>query len=115
MSLDYYHRAIDKINAQVKNPTYFIFSDDLEWVFENFSFLENKTLVETDSVVNDFNLIRLCRHNIIANSTFGWWGAFLNSNPGKIVIAPKIYFLLDAKAQAFYEKSNCMPAEWIRL
>lgn len=115
LGTDYYKRATEKISACVSNPEYFIFSDEFDWVIENFDFLQNKTFVDAKHVISNFHLMTLCKHNIIANSSYGWWGAFLGTNENKVVIAPKVWFLLDEKAQDFHEKSKCMPASWIRL
>lgn len=93
-SLNYYEHALAKINATVASPTYFVFSDDLPWVKENLSlpassvFVDDKTLRDVDELI----LMSLCRHNIIANSSFSWWSAWLNQNPSKIVIAPTPWF-----------------------
>jgi len=72
--------------------TYLIFSDDIEWCKLNFDFLENKIFVNGNTDFQDLYLMSKCNDNIIANSTFSWWGAWLNQNPNKKVIAPKIWF-----------------------
>lgn len=87
--VDYYKKAIKYINKNVSNPVFYIFSDDIPWCKENFNFLENKVLVDdTKSAIDDLELMKNCKHNIIANSTFSWWGAWLNENEKKIVISP---------------------------
>lgn len=91
--LDYYKRAIQYILGKVDNPIFFIFSDDIVWCKENFDFLENKIFVDkTKSAIEDLELMKNCKHNIIANSTFSWWGAWLNENDDKIVVGPKIWW-----------------------
>lgn len=93
--LDYYGMAIKYFTEILKDPTFFIFSDDTLWCKENIVPL----LGSYDCHMIDFNkgtdspldmmLMSECEHNIIANSSFSWWGAMLNSNPDKIVCAPR--------------------------
>jgi hypothetical protein len=110
---NYYQRAIDKINSEVMNPHYFIFSDDVEWVKENIAPLTPAlTIVSGTKNITDIEEMRLmsmCKHNIVANSSFSWWGAWLNPNPKKIVIAPKIWFQSDISSE------DLIPASWIRM
>lgn len=102
----YYERAIDYINAHVERPCFLFFSDDMEWVRENYCDAGDNYYFVSDGSLKDYEELALmyqCRHNITANSTFSFWGAWLNNNPDKIVIAPKGY------APTF------IPEEWIRL
>jgi hypothetical protein len=71
---------------------YIIFSDDISWCKENLSFLNNKIFIEGNTDFQDLYLMSKCKNNIIANSSFSWWGAWLNTNKDKIVIAPKKWF-----------------------
>jgi hypothetical protein len=90
--LDYYQKAVCFITSHAPPPVLFVFSDDLPWVRKNFQIDLECVYVEGDSAADDLQLISLCRHNIIANSTFSWWGAWLNNSPDKIVVVPaKIY------------------------
>ncbi len=92
-NLEYYNRAILMIEKKIKNPIYIIFSDDIEWCRINFN-LSNAKFVDWNkkqSSFRDMQLMSLCDHNIIANSSFSWWGAYLNPNKNKIVIAPKVW------------------------
>lgn len=94
-SLDYYYKAIKILTQKIKNPHFFIFSDDPEWVKENLNIQASVEFIahnSSDKNYEDLRLMSLCKHNIIANSTFSWWGAWLNENPKKIVIAPKKWF-----------------------
>jgi hypothetical protein len=92
-NLNYYKNAIKIVSNEVYAPMYFIFSDDILWCKENFDFLDNKVFIDgTESAIDDLELMKNCKHNIIANSTFSWWGAWLNENDKKIVIAPKKWF-----------------------
>ncbi|MBP3346185.1 MAG: alpha-1,2-fucosyltransferase [Alphaproteobacteria bacterium] len=91
-SLTYYQNAMDNIASQIQNPHFFIFSDDLDWAARNLKPEHPFTLVDintADTGYFDMFLMSRCKHNIIANSSFSWWGAWLNQNPEKIVIAPK--------------------------
>jgi hypothetical protein len=108
LTMEYYQHAISYINRKVENPTYFIFSDDLEWCEKNLSFIENKHLVSgSQAAWEDMSLMSRCKHQIIANSSFSWWGAWLNENPGKTVICPKKWFN--------QENTRIIPKEWIVL
>jgi hypothetical protein len=108
--LSYYSNAITIINEQVTDPHFFIFSDDINWVKNNLS-LSNCTYIDNNKGNNSFidmYLMSLCRHNIIANSTFSWWAAWLNSNAKKIVIMPDKWLDGDTCEGIF-------PDGWIKL
>jgi hypothetical protein len=83
-----YKDALDIIGYYDK---LYILSDDIDWCKENLKF-DNMVFVQNDSDVEDLWTMSLCKHNIIANSSFSWWGAWLNSNPDKIVVAPSKWF-----------------------
>jgi hypothetical protein len=94
--LKYYEKAINFFLKKKMPHTFFIFSDDIRWVKKNLN-LKNVNHIYVNhnsgpSSFNDMSLMSLCNHNIVANSTFSWWGAWLNSNPKKIVIYPKKWF-----------------------
>ncbi|TAA39592.1 alpha-1,2-fucosyltransferase [Corallincola spongiicola] len=90
LEIEYYQRAIEFVSEKVENPRYFVFSNDLEWCKENFRTIKNLTFVEDGSdEFDDLLLMSCCKNNIIANSSFSWWGAWLNINSDKIVVAPK--------------------------
>lgn len=116
-SLEYYYAAVNKLSQKIKKPHFFIFSDDPEWTQKNLILEYPATYVTHNSSENGYEDLRLmshCRHHIIANSTFSWWGAWLNKNPAKIVIAPKTWFKdpienVKLKIEEFY------PIEWIVL
>ena len=93
-------------------PEFYIFSDDITWARENLKigfpcvYIDHNQGLEN---YNDMRLMSLCKHHIIANSSFSWWGAWLNPNPGKIVIAPKKWFANEIKSD------DLIPANWIAL
>jgi len=94
-SMAYYQRAIDHVAANVENPHFYIFSDDMSWVNANFKLPFPHRFVTHNSGTESYNDMRLmssCRHHIIANSSFSWWGAWLNDRHGKIVVAPRHWF-----------------------
>ena len=89
VSLEYYARCIDILKSQFERITLFVFSDDLEWAKCNLYFGTPIEFVEgCERDVDELFLMSQCRHNIIANSTFSWWGAWLNPNSDKQVFAP---------------------------
>ena len=87
LQVEYYERAMK--NFEGYSPV--IFSDDIEWCKNNLNF-NNMVLVEGNSDVEDLWLMSLCKNNIIVNSSFSWWGAYLNKNVDKVVIAPSKWF-----------------------
>jgi hypothetical protein len=92
---DYYLKAIGKSSKCFKNPKYFIFTDDPLWVTENFILDYSYIIVDVNYGTKSFfdmHLMSLCKSNIIANSSFSWWSAWLNNNEDKIVYAPKDWF-----------------------
>lgn len=113
-SLEYYKQSIALLDAKFDNIHFFIFSDDIEWVKNNL-LVKNCTYVENASPRiphEDIYLMSLCQHNIIANSSFSWWGAWLNCNNEKVVIAPKNWFK-DQNMQS--QASDIIPATWLKL
>ena len=94
---EYYEAAMEYINARVQHPIYVYFSDDIQWVKKRFH--DNSGIFIESSMFDDYCmwydmcLMSCCSHNIIANSTYSWWGAWLNRNEEKIVIAPEVWFL----------------------
>ncbi|MFH0892344.1 MAG: alpha-1,2-fucosyltransferase [Candidatus Falkowbacteria bacterium] len=110
-SLDYYHQAINHITKIIHNPRFFIFSDDIQWVKDNLK-VKNCEYIDHDASKNYVDLILMsrCKHNIIANSSFSWWGAWLNSNPQKIIIAPKKWFAIGQ-----YNNTELVLDNWVKL
>jgi len=111
-SLAYYQSAIQYIADRVDSPHLFIFSDDVDWVKNNLKvdfpheYVDHNYGAES---YNDMRLMSLCRHHIIANSSFSWWGAWLNPSKDKIVVAPKHWFANKSNTQ------DLLPQDWVRL
>lgn len=108
--LEYYQRAIMEIKKHVSNPKFFVFSDDKEYVVKHL-LLEEAEYADFNIGVDswqDMYLMSQCHHNIIANSTFSWWGAWLNTHHDKIVVAPPRWF-------NDMEHDDIIPFEWIRV
>lgn len=111
-SLDYYNGAIKYIEARVDNPHFFIFSDDINWVKTNMELGAQCQYVEHNNGTESYNDMRLmsrCKHHIIANSSFSWWGAWLNSSIEKIVVAPKKWFAKEGNS------ADLIPKEWVNI
>ena len=94
-----------------------MFSDDIAWAKHNikregflFYYISDKSISSSEDII----LMSLCKHNIIANSTFSWWGAWLNTNVDKIVISPKKWFKTNGDEDN-KKNENLIPEQWIRL
>lgn len=111
LPMDYYHRAIASFRERFDDPTFFVFSDDLAYAKEYLPRDIGAIFVghnDDFSSHEDLRLMSSCRHHIIANSTFSWWGAWLNPRSDKIVYAPKQWHL---RADTHYP--DLMPSSWI--
>ena len=111
-SLSYYRAAINHIAEHVDLPEFFIFSDDIAWANENLEIGFPCTYVDHNQGIeshNDMRLMSLCRHHIIANSSFSWWGAWLNSRADKIVVAPQRWFTNGNNT------ADLLPEGWVTL
>ncbi|MES2535055.1 MAG: alpha-1,2-fucosyltransferase [Pseudomonadota bacterium] len=111
-SLDYYKSAVSQLQRRVQAPVFFVFSDDPEWTSANLHFDSPTVYVNhngPDKAFQDLRLMSFCQHQIIANSSFSWWGAWLNRNPGKIVIAPEKWFADRSDTQDLY------PPAWEKI
>jgi hypothetical protein len=112
-STEWYESAAAKILEKVNNPTFFVFSDDCEWAKANLHFQCPTVFVEPSpdgQECIDMHVMSLCQHNIIANSSFSWWAAWLNANPNKIVIAPQNWFIAGPK-----QTNDLIPMNWLRI
>jgi hypothetical protein len=110
--VSYYERAVSYVANKVASPVFYVFSDDIDWVKQHISLdypcvYINHNRGEYSYI--DMQLMSLCKHHIIANSSFSWWGAWLNASQKKIVVAPKLWFKNDI------DDSDLIPTEWIRM
>lgn len=114
-SMEYYLLAINRIYLTVNNPFFYIFSDDITWAKENFSFIKNKIFIDNasqDMPISDFILMSNCKNHIIANSSFSWWSAWIawsknTSGLENLVIAPKKWFINEDPDE------NLFPSSWV--
>ncbi len=110
-SLEYYHNAVKIIEKKTRNPKFFIFSDDPKWPRENLKLKYPTIYVDINNAKKSYEDLRLlsnCRHFIIANSSFSWWGAWLSNSPDKIVCAPEKWFNV-------IDEGDIVPKSWIRV
>jgi len=106
----YYQNAIKALDALVNKPLFIVFSDDITWCRENIN-VDNVRFVDWNSgeqSFQDMHLMSLCKHNIIVNSSFSWWGAWLNANPEKIVISPNKWI-------HYTDAMGIVPNEWLKV
>ncbi|MHB9035613.1 MAG: alpha-1,2-fucosyltransferase [Armatimonadota bacterium] len=112
-SLEYYESAVRELASEVQQPHFFVFSDDPEWVKRNLRLDYPTVYVDHNGEAGDYEDLRLmssCKHHIIANSTFSWWGAWLCANLDKIIIAPRKWFNSSA-----IDTRDLIPASWRRI
>lgn len=117
LSIDkYYNKAIDKILENVESPVFYIFSNDHNWVENN---LTKRNITKEFVKLNDQSwagldmfLMSNCKHNIIANSSYSWWGAWLNPKHDKIVIAPEKWFRSNYRLESTWD---LVPKNWIKI
>ena len=111
LDIDYYLNALNNIKRNYPEFITYIFTDDSEWVSDNIiKELNESILISHNKGIDSFKdmvLMSNADHNIIANSSFSWWGAWLNNNPEKIVIAPKIWFIDDIS-----KSLDIVPESW---
>lgn len=110
----YYQRAIERMNEMAQPNLYCVFSDDIAWCRKVLpSIIGDRDVVYVDwnkglNAFRDMQLMSLCQHNIIANSSFSWWGAWLNCNENKIVMAPQRWMNIDMQNDPICD-------DWIRI
>lgn len=107
--LEYYKDAIEEIKSRTNVDLFLVFSDDISWCKENLKAV-NFLFVEGNSNIEDLYLMTQCSHNIISNSSFSWWGAWLNSNKDKIIIAPDRWFNDESRSI-----KDLIPETWIKI
>jgi len=111
--LDYYERCVKLISKTVSDVHFYVFSDDRDWIVENLRFDYATTFVTHNDVnkgYEDLRLMSMCKHNIIANSSFSWWGAWLNANVNKIVLAPREWHKDES-----IDTHDLLPEGWISI
>lgn len=112
--VDYFEKADNIINNRCLNHTYFIFSDEIEWCEENLEFDAPMVFVSHKLAGEKFQdylrLMVACKHFVIPNSSFAWWAVWLNQNPDKIVIAPRVWF-----NDPGIDTKDLVPSDWIRI
>lgn len=107
LNIGYFHKAISEIKKTYESPKFLVFSDDIEWVKLYLKTEEICVFVNKEDGLEDFEelyIMSLCKSNIISNSTFSWWGAWLNRNPDKVVISSR---------QWLHGQKDIVPSEWI--
>lgn len=111
-SAEYYKRALDKALAGMDRPRIFVFSDDVPWVKETLDLPISTRYVSGSGAADweEMHLMSLCRRHVISNSSFSWWGAWLDERPDKLVIAPKPWF-----REPRLENKYICPSSWIRI
>lgn len=111
-SKKYYQNGIKLIQNLINNPHFYIFSDDIKWVKNNYDFTTDTTFIDNSGPEYEhLFLMNQCKHQITANSTFSWWAAWLNTNPHKIIITP-LYWYYDKHLN---ETVTRIPDEWIKI
>lgn len=112
-STDYYQKAIEYIRKTVNAPLFVILSDDIDWCKKNLEIYENKVYVDWnngDKSFRDMQIMTECKHCVIANSSFSWWGAWLNKNPESIIIAPNKFYYGNAR-----NEEHLLPSGWVKI
>ncbi|NTW53988.1 MAG: alpha-1,2-fucosyltransferase [Chlorobaculum sp.] len=112
-SPEYYQNAFSIICSHINNPHFIVFSDDIKWSKNNIDFPGTVSFASHNGAENafqDLRLMSLCDHQIIANSSFSWWAAWLNQKEDKIIISPKQWF-----ADNTINTSTLIPKEWIKI
>ncbi len=106
---DYVSRAVALFGPEAQ---FIVFSDQIEWAKEQLAGIPgNIRFIEGEDMYHDFYLMSLCKHNIICNSTFSWWAAYLNKNPDKTVVSPKEWFTPEYD----HSTQDLIPEEWIKI
>ena len=109
--IEYYTAACSRIESIIADPHYFIFSDEPDWARDNLSFRTPATFVscnDSDHQYEDLHLMTLCRHHIVANSSFSWWGAWLAQTPEQVVISPRSW------VPSHLRSDEIVPERWMR-
>ncbi|MGZ4042514.1 MAG: alpha-1,2-fucosyltransferase [Bacteroidia bacterium] len=115
LGIEYYKETVKYIQSKIEGPTFFVFSEDMEWCQANLGFIPNAIFVKTEKnkkgMAEDMYLIGLCKHHITSHSTFSWWGAYLSKHADKTVIAPKQW----SNTSDEFTPPYIIPDNWITL
>lgn len=115
LPISYYRTAHDHLYSKRAALNFFVFSDDIEWVKKNMKFPDGTTYIgpspDDTTGAADMWMMSKCRHQVLANSSFSWWGAWLNQNPDKIVIGPKPW----VASMGVEQTRDVLPKDWITL
>ncbi len=114
--IEYYQNAVKIIKEKINNPHFYVFTDNPEWVQENLRGI-NYQLIDWNTPIGkgnhcDMQLMTCCKHNIISNSTYSWWAAYLNDNPDKIVIEPSIWYNPETRSE-MNEGNKLLCPNWV--
>jgi hypothetical protein len=112
-SAEFYGRCVEEVAAVCTDPVFFVFSDDLDWARRHLPLPGSPVFVagnDSRQAAMDLHLMSLCRHHVLSNSTFSWWGAWLGEQPGQLVLAPKSWFRTPE-----LDDRDLVPARWGRL
>lgn len=107
---NYYEQAIIYFKKKFLKPKFYIFTQDEKWAREHFIGDEFQFILG-NSAIDDMLLMSSCKHNIIANSTFSWWGAYINSNRNKIILFPKNWY----KATSNLSPEDLIKKKWVKI
>jgi hypothetical protein len=110
LPVSYYENAVRHICRYLSSPVFYVFSDEPEWAENNIRIPFETHIIKGNTSSEDMFLMTQCRHNIIANSTFSWWGAWLNDYPSKIIIAPDTWYI---SVNLKVKDIHIIPPEWI--
>ncbi len=111
MEKEYYINAMEIVSSKTEIDNFIFFSDDIDWCKKNFHG-KKFTFVHGEKDYEDLYLMSLCKNNIIANSSFSWWGAYLNRNRNKIIISPKTWF---SEKLSYNDTKDLIPCDWIKI
>jgi hypothetical protein len=115
LGVEYYKDAIKHIQSNIDSPTFYVFSEDMEWCLQNLQFIPNAIFVKTEKskkgMAEDMHLINLCKHHITSHSTFSWWGAYLSKHPKKIIITPEQWSYVGDE----FAPPHIIPEDWVKI
>lgn len=119
LDADYYNRALEEMATRVENPVFYMFSNDMKWSLENINTDNKFTIIPCESFDQNcgytcgIHLMSQAKHNIITNSTYPWWAAWLNNNEGRYTIAPKGWIESPGIVKTSFE--DLLPDNWIKI